>query len=135
MHKRIVIPKVFAAQHMLKLYEIMSVDELMPGYRGIKEPPAKKERELPLRDINLVLIPGIAFDSVGNRLGYGGGYYDILLAGKSKGTPLVALAYEEQVVASLPSEPHDVRVDIVVTPERVIRAGTSAYPDSGVKGE
>jgi 5-formyltetrahydrofolate cyclo-ligase len=135
MDKRIVVPRVFAAEHVLMLYEIMSADELEPGYRGIKEPPEKKERELQLRDIHLVLIPGIAFDPAGNRLGYGGGYYDILLAGKPKGMPVVALAYEEQVVASLPLEPHDVRVDIVVTPERIIRAGTSGCPDSGVRGE
>lgn len=135
MDKRIVVPRVFSAQHVLILYEIMSTDELKPGYRGIKEPPAKKERELPLRDIHLVLIPGIAFDPAGNRLGYGGGYYDILLEGKPKGMPVVALAYEEQMVVSLPSEPHDVRVDIVVTPERVIRAGNSDCPDSVVGGE
>jgi 5-formyltetrahydrofolate cyclo-ligase len=135
MDKRIVMPRVFAAKHLLMLYEIMSADELEPGYMGIKEPPAEKEREFTLRDIHLVLIPGVAFDHAGNRLGYGGGYYDILLAAKPESMPVVALAYEEQLVASLPSEPHDVRVDIVVTPERVIRAGTSASRDSGAQDE
>jgi 5-formyltetrahydrofolate cyclo-ligase len=68
-----------------------------------------------------VLLPGAAFDHRGNRLGYGGGYYDRLLARLKKKLPLVALAYEEQIVDSLPAEPHDIKVDMIVTDERVIR--------------
>ena len=128
MRKRLVLPKVVQARHVLKLYEIARVTELVPGYREIMEPPAEKERELFLKDVSMVIVPGIAFDTAGNRLGYGGGYYDILLAERPENTCLVALAYEEQVLSSLPSEFHDVKMDIVVTPEKTIRTGTSEPP-------
>ena len=73
-----------------------------------------------LEDIDLVVIPGAGYDSHGNRLGYGGGYYDMLLAGRKKNMPIIALAYEEQLIDAIPAEKHDVRVDMIVTDQRVI---------------
>ncbi len=58
-----------------------------------------------INDADLVIIPGAGFDASGNRIGYGGGYYDRLLSGLRKHVPVIAPAYEEQVVDSLPSEP------------------------------
>ncbi len=74
-----------------------------------------------IEDIDLVIVPGAGYDYAGNRLGYGGGYYDILLSGKKKNMPIIALAYEEQLVDAIPAEQHDVRVDMIVTDQRVIR--------------
>jgi 5-formyltetrahydrofolate cyclo-ligase len=88
---------------------------------GIPEPFLSEEREALLEDIDLVVIPGAGYDYAGNRLGYGGGYYDKLLSGKKKNTPIIALAYEEQLVDAIPAEKHDVRVDMIVTDQRVIR--------------
>ena len=86
-------------------------------------------------EADIILVPGAAFDEEGGRLGYGKGYYDKLLSGPgSSGTrpegrrgtrlPIIALAYELQIrQRPLPVLPHDVRVDLIVTEERVIACG------------
>ena len=121
MGKRAILPKVDKENHRLQLYEIKSISELTKGHMGIPEPFLSAEREALLEDIDLVVIPGAGYDYAGNRLGYGGGYYDKLLSGKKKNTPIIALAYEEQIVDAIPAEKHDVRVDMIVTDQRVIR--------------
>lgn len=118
--KRIVLPKVDIERHMLMLYEMKDMTALTKGYMGIPEPLAANERALSIDDIDLVIIPGAAFDPSGNRLGYGAGHYDMLLAERKKKIPVIALAYEEQVVDSIPSEKHDVKVDVIITDQRVI---------------
>jgi 5-formyltetrahydrofolate cyclo-ligase len=119
--KRGVLPKVDKERHMLKLYEIKDISELSPGYMGIPEPLVPNERLVCLDDIDLVIIPGAGFDFSGNRLGYGAGYYDILLSKSKKKRPIIALAYEEQLVDSIPAETHDVKINAIVTDKRVIR--------------
>ncbi|MEW6586141.1 MAG: 5-formyltetrahydrofolate cyclo-ligase [Nitrospirota bacterium] len=119
--KKVLLPKVDSKQHCLVLYEIRDVTDLSPGYMGIPEPAATADRETGVDDADLVIIPGAAFDRRGNRLGYGAGYYDILLTNSERKAPLITLAYEEQIVDSVPSEAHDVKVGIIVTDERVIR--------------
>ena len=120
--KRIVLPRVDREQHVLPLYEIKSMDELSPGYMGIPEPSVNTEdRILNINDVDVAIIPGAGFDISGNRIGYGAGYYDILLSGLTKDIPLLSLAYEEQVVDSIPSEPHDRKVQVIVTDRRIIR--------------
>ena len=121
MGKKIVLPKVDKERYRLKLHEIKDISELSPGYMGIPEPSLSGERLVRLDDIELVIIPGSAFDCSGNRLGYGGGYYDILLSEGKRKVPVIALAYEEQLVDLIPSEVHDVKVDIIVTDKQVIR--------------
>jgi len=118
--KRVALPKVDRERRRLELCEVKDVSELSPGYMGIPEPSLSDERSISLKDIDLVIMPGAGFDVSGNRLGYGGGYYDILLADNGKETPKIALAYEEQIVESIPSEAHDVKVDIIVTDKRII---------------
>lgn len=120
MGKIAVLPKVDKNKHKLILYEIKDVVELSPGYMGIPEPSPGDDRLVNLGEVDLVIIPGAAFDYSGNRLGYGGGYYDILLSEGKRKIPIIALAYEEQLVDSIPSETHDVKVDIIVTDKRVI---------------
>ena len=121
MEKRVLLPKVDAKKSLLALYEIKSVKELSPGYKGIPEPHLPDVRRSVIDEADLAIIPGAAFDLLGNRLGYGAGYYDILLSTSAKKIPLVAFAYEEQFVDAIPSEEHDVRVTIIVTDKRVIR--------------
>jgi 5-formyltetrahydrofolate cyclo-ligase len=122
MGKRVILPKVDKTRHILRLYEIKNLDELIPGFMGILEPFNTEEKIVHLEGIDLVIIPGAGYDYTGNRLGYGGGYYDILLAGRKKKMPIIALAYEEQLVDAIPAEKHDVRVDMIVTDLRVIIA-------------
>ena len=121
MGKRLVLPKVDAENHALILYEIKDIHELAPGYMGIPEPDLPDERSAVIDDIDLAIIPGAAFDLTGSRLGYGAGYYDNLLLGRRSGTPILSLAYEEQLVDAIPAEKHDVRVDMIVTDKKVIR--------------
>jgi 5-formyltetrahydrofolate cyclo-ligase len=95
---------------------------LLHGMFGILEPPADAPRA-PLSAIDAVIVPGVAFDEKCWRLGYGGGYYDRLLPMLSPGCATIGLAYEEQVLETIPAEEHDVRLTAVVTPARVIRCG------------
>ena len=118
--KRVLLPVVDNYRKELKLYEIGSLSELSPGFMGIPEPAARRETERDISDPDLVIIPGAAFDIYGNRLGYGAGYYDKMLSRLKRRIPLIALAYEEQITDSLPSEPHDVRVQKIVTDRRTI---------------
>jgi 5-formyltetrahydrofolate cyclo-ligase len=120
--KRVILPKVDKDRHELQLYEIRDFGELAPGFMDIPEPPFQ-ERRMSINDADIVIIPGAGFDASGNRIGYGGGYYDRLLSGLQKQTPVIAPAYEEQVVDFIPSEPHDIRVQMIVTDRRLIRCG------------
>ncbi len=124
MGKRAILPKVDKGRHGLRLYEIKSLDELVAGFMGISEPFQTEKKEIHLDKIDLVIIPGAGYDYSGNRLGYGGGYYDILLSGRKKNMPIIALAYEEQLIDAIPAEKHDVKVDMIVTDLRVIIAGS-----------
>lgn len=121
MRKRIVLPKVKKERHKLELYEIKNMSELKKGYMGIPEPSLTKDRLMDINDIDTIIIPGVGFDLYGNRLGYGGGYYDSLLSKITKRVPIIALAYEEQIVDSIPTDPHDRKVTIIITDKRIIR--------------
>jgi 5-formyltetrahydrofolate cyclo-ligase len=127
MEKRIILPVVDTRHGILKLYEIKDTSELAPGYMGIPEPNIRENRRCTIKDIELAIIPGTGFDLKGNRLGYGGGYYDRLLsmesrelAGVEHHIPTIALAFEEQVGETIPAEPHDIKVDMIITDTRVI---------------
>jgi 5-formyltetrahydrofolate cyclo-ligase len=89
---------------------------LVEGRRGLLEPPA---RDASLGSADVVVVPGVAYDLSGRRLGRGGGSYDRALATVT--APAVGLALDEEVVDEVPVEPHDRRVDVVVTPTRVVR--------------
>jgi len=129
--KKLILPLVDAANRLLELYEVRDVSELVPGYMGIPEPRIKVNRRVDLSAVDLIIIPGAGFDMKGNRIGYGGGYYDRLLSGirnqKSTSHPqplppvLVALAFEEQIIEEIPSEPHDIKMDMLITENRLIR--------------
>jgi len=117
--REVVLPRVDAENGALTKHVIGGLHELSPGYRGIPEPTS--EARVKVEEVDLVVVPGVAFDPSGRRLGYGGGYYDRLLPRIKGVKPVVALAYEEQLFESLPGEEHDVGVDIIVTDRRVIR--------------
>ena len=118
--KLAVLPRVCKKEHILKLYEIKNLDELARGYMWILEPSVDEARLRKMSDIDLIIIPGAAYDTQGNRLGYGAAYYDKLLATMERKIPIVAPAYEEQIVEKIPAEPHDIKVDKIITDKRVI---------------
>ena len=116
-----VLPRVDKKNETLMLYEIRDWSELSPGSWGILEPGEMEGREISVDDIDIVIAPGVAFDENCNRLGYGKGYYDKLLSRKKGLIPFViGLAYEEQIVNALPCNPHDIKMDIVITDKRII---------------
>jgi 5-formyltetrahydrofolate cyclo-ligase len=125
MGKTVFVPKVDKIGHLLRLYETKDLRELSPGYMGIPEPSLPDQRVREIKDVDLVIVPGACFDRFGNRLGYGAGYYDILLSDVKKKIPFIALAYEEQLIDLIQSENHDVRVDIIVTDDEVIKVSQS----------
>ena len=89
--------------------------DLQPGTWGILEPKPECRLPVPAEEIDLVVVPGVAFDSQGNRLGYGGGYYDRFLPRLKPGTPKVAIAFDMQMVPKLESDAYDQAMDLVVT--------------------
>ena len=113
--KRVVLPKVTGAE--LALHEISDFDnDVAPGAWGIPEPD--ESRPVMLDEIDIIIVPGAAFDKRGNRLGYGAGFYDKLLSSFRKTT--VALAFELQIVPKVPADIHDVPIRKIVTDRRVI---------------
>ncbi len=96
-------------------------DEMVPGELGIDTPTAAAGECEP----TVLLVPLLAFDSAGGRLGHGAGYYDITIAGLRARGPVLAvgLAYAGQEVDAVPCEPHDERLDWVVTEKKAIRTG------------
>jgi 5-formyltetrahydrofolate cyclo-ligase len=120
MRKRVILPRVDRSVRELRLYEIMDTGELSPGFLGIPEPDVPFDRERGINDVDIIIMPGAAFDHAGNRLGYGGGYYDKLLSRLEKPIPLIAIAYEEQIFSSIPHEAHDIQVHTIVTDKRII---------------
>lgn len=98
--------------------------DLMPGAWDILEPRPECVRPVDPSDLDLVIVPGVAFDLRGNRLGYGGGFYDRFLPATRPGTVYMAPAFEVQLADDVFPGAHDVPVHIIVTEERVINAGT-----------
>lgn len=117
--KRLLLPRV-ANRAALTLHEVADVAALRPSRLGIREP--RPDAPLAsLADAGLVLVPGLGFDGAGRRLGFGGGFYDRLLAKPPRKTFLLGHAHSFQLVSRLPEEPHDVKVKAVATPQGVIR--------------
>ncbi|HJR18599.1 MAG TPA: 5-formyltetrahydrofolate cyclo-ligase [Actinomycetota bacterium] len=115
--KRLLLPYV-DGEH-LRAAEVRSVEDLAPGYRGIREPVARVPVDL--AEAGVVLVPGVAFDERGNRLGYGGGFYDGLLSEITTRIPRIGVCFDLQVVDDVPAADHDQPVDLVVTERRLIR--------------
>jgi 5-formyltetrahydrofolate cyclo-ligase len=116
----LVLPRVDRAARVLALHRVDDPGrQLRPGTWGIHEPDPARAPAVSLAEVEFVLVPGVAFDSGGGRLGYGGGYYDRLLGAVAAGTPLVAGAFEAQMVDAVPMAPGDRRVDRVITEARM----------------
>lgn len=120
---RIAYPRVADARK-LTLHWVDDPGMLVEAAFGLLEPQADAPRAMP-SEIDLVIVPGIAFDADGNRLGFGGGYYDVLLADPELQAPSVAIAYDEQIVESVPHDERDRSVDVVVTPTSTLRPATT----------
>ncbi len=119
--KRAVATKTVTKERRMILSEIYDLEaDLEPGLWGIPEAKAEALRPLEPTEIDFVIVPGVAFDLQGNRLGYGGGYYDRFFPQLREGVPLVAVTFELQIVKEVPVDPWDRRVDFIITEKRVI---------------
>lgn len=117
--KRIAVPVCVPEKGEIMVSEIFSLNELVPGHYGIMEPKKECIRPVDVSKIDVVLIPGLAFDLKGNRIGYGKGYYDRFLGSLESFTVKIALAYEFQVLEEVPFEHFDVAVDYIITERKV----------------
>ena len=119
--KRIVVP--YCLDGELELFHLESMDELELGMYRILEPKAELRtiaaKHLRPEDLDLVMVPGVAFDRHGGRTGHGKGYYDKLLQHARSDAPLIALSFECQLFDEIPAEEHDIFMDKVVTEENV----------------
>ena len=117
LEKRVFVPRVSGRD--MEFYEISDISELSPGYMGIYEPDING-REPDYSRTGFMCMPGLAFDKSHNRIGYGGGFYDRYLSVENK-LYKAALAYEAQLLESIPAQDGDVRPDMIVTEENIYR--------------
>ncbi|MBU4556898.1 MAG: 5-formyltetrahydrofolate cyclo-ligase [Actinobacteria bacterium] len=113
----ICLPRIASADS-LTLHACSLDAELEGGPFGLRQPTATTP-QVASDGIDLVIVPGVAFDATGARLGFGGGYYDRLLATMPHAFR-IALAFDEQLVDVVPTQAHDQRVDAIVTPTRTL---------------
>jgi len=116
--KRVCVPVLEKGSDNLKVVEIESLDNLSPGSFGILEPSPAARRSAAPTEWDLAVVPGIAFDRFGHRLGFGRGYYDRLLA-KTQ-APTLALAFGFQVIEPFPTLPQDIDMDLILTENQTI---------------
>ncbi len=112
--RRFCYPRVAGAQ--IEFVSVRNPEDLTPAaWNPLVREPAAEAPIIAPADLDLILVPGLAFTRDGRRLGRGGGYYDRLLAARSPRTVALGICFDLQLVADLPCEPHDQRVDAVVT--------------------
>ncbi|HKM38760.1 MAG TPA: 5-formyltetrahydrofolate cyclo-ligase [bacterium] len=117
--KSVAMPRCVPQTRELLLFEIKAWSDLKPGYYGLLEPDVAAKM-IPLSKLDIIIVPGVVFSPQGYRIGYGAGYYDRLLS-KAKDIIISGLAFELQVMSSVPQDDHDVPLHYLIT-EKGIRA-------------
>ena len=117
--KTVALPRFDSASQSYVACRVRNLkNDIVAGQFGIREPvPACAE--IPLGEVDLILVPGVAFDLSGHRLGRGKGFYDRLLS-KARGIKC-GIAFDEQIVEEVPKDSHDVRMDFIFTPTRCVK--------------
>ena len=111
--KRVAVPVLTSQQGEMIHREVFSLENLEQNQLGLLKPPEKDGTQVPPEAFDLIVVPVVAFDRRGYRLGLGGGYYDRFLASTS--ALKVGLAYDFQLLDQVPSGPHDLRLDKIFT--------------------
>jgi 5-formyltetrahydrofolate cyclo-ligase len=117
--RRVSVPLIDLPSGTLVFLEIRGLGDLSTGHFGILE-PGRDATQVPLNETDVVLVPLVAWDDRGHRIGYGKGYFDRALAERGRSLA-VGLALESQRIQKVPEDPSDVRLDMVVTEKRVLR--------------
>ncbi|MEX2104238.1 MAG: 5-formyltetrahydrofolate cyclo-ligase [Bacilli bacterium] len=120
MGKTILLPKMTKDTNALDLFEVDNKKQLKPGQWGILEPDPTQTQPIDPKRVSLVIMPGVAFDRHGNRLGYGKGFYDRLLMRIPHHVKRIAVAYHCQLIDEVPTEPHDKKLDGLITERETI---------------
>lgn len=119
--KTVAVPVVHFDTWELSFTAIDSLDSLVETEKHLMEPAPGTGRDIPLEALDLILTPGAAFDRRGYRMGYGGGFYDRLLSRKRPDAKAFALAFSEQLVPEVPTDPHDQPLNGIITEEGLLR--------------
>jgi 5-formyltetrahydrofolate cyclo-ligase len=119
--KKVIVPVAIPKTRELLLSELRDPErELHPGTFGVPEPAPEFIRPFPAEGLDLILVPGVAFDEGGFRLGYGAGYYDRFFERLSRKVPSIGLAFETQIIDRVPADPTDRPVDFIITEKKLI---------------
>ena len=121
--KRVVLPLVDKTDGLRRIvpYEIMDeVRDVIPGTFGILEPKKDRAKTINPEEIDVVIVPGVAFDLHKNRVGYGAGLYDRFLESVKTGCTKIGIAFEFQIYDAVPVEEHDISLDFLITEKRII---------------
>ena len=116
-NKIICVPKIFTKERKMDAVEINENTCFEKGNFDILQPFDGKV--IPKKEVDLIVIPALAFDFYGNRLGYGKGYYDKFLKGIK--AVKIGIAYDFQIADKLPKEEHDIKIDVLITEKRIVR--------------
>jgi 5-formyltetrahydrofolate cyclo-ligase len=120
-NKIVVLPSFDRERLRMTTFKVDNPDkDLVLGGRGVQEPDPARCKPVPIQRIDIAIIPGLAFDEKGARVGTGLGFYDRFIPELPSTTRKVALAFEEQLIPQAPTEPHDKHVDIIITDKRII---------------
>lgn len=116
--KRVFFPKSDGLTGTMEFYQTVSVKQLERGYKGILEPKENPDRRYKFNknEDTLIIVPGVAFDTLGYRIGYGKGFYDRFLS-KRRQISTMALAFACQIVDEIPIDSTDIKMDKIVTEE------------------
>jgi len=119
--KNIILPRVEGT--LLNLYFVNDVHtQLQEGSYKIIEPIPSSCTKAHVSDINLAIVPGVAFDRNLNRLGYGGGFYDKILRNLPQSIKKIALSFDIQIVPNIPVLDYDIKIDIIITESKIYKA-------------
>jgi 5-formyltetrahydrofolate cyclo-ligase len=120
-NKILVLPAFESGRFKTAIFKVDHLEkDLQPGPRGMAQPNPGRCKLIPVQKVDIAIIPGLAFDEKGGRIGSGKGYYDRFIPELPPTTRKVALAFEEQIILQVPTESHDKHVDIIITDKRII---------------
>jgi 5-formyltetrahydrofolate cyclo-ligase len=116
--KKVFFPKIDVVKKRMCFCEIDSDDGLAKGCYGVLQPVSDKN--ISIEWVDIIFVPGLVFDIQGNRLGYGKGHYDKVLSALKGKKSVVGLAFEMQIAGEVPVCSHDVKMDKIITEDRII---------------
>ncbi len=121
--KQVAVPLCRPETRQMIASAIETFDDVEPGYFGVREPKRQALRPVDKGLIDLILVPAVAFDRRGYRVGYGGGYYDRFLPDIRKEVPRIGIIFSLQLINEVPTDRYDLPVDMIITEEETIVAG------------